>query len=320
MNLLKIATYKKPLTITTNYNQSLLKQRILMMSAKKSNPHSYWKYVFMAPILFAMLLVINKPLSAIAQTSSDESELASIEPGNGTLDNFHLDFQTDFHNEDENHTKNGTSSNPECQALLKAIKEKNLSLVKELLKTADPNCIDVNPEREMIKTAKGQEFSIQGPRSPLVAAARNGDTGAGKLLIEAGAEVEFHAQGDEAPLMAASANGSLDFVKLLIANDAEVNKKLRGDGTALIVASREGQAEIVKYLLSQGAEVDGVVSTDGTALINSVRSGHYEVSKILLKNGADPYLSTPADEYPMFHARESKDRNMVELLKNYEKE
>src|SRR3970282_888040 len=36
MNLLKIATRKKPLTITTNYNQSLLKQRILMMHPQKS--------------------------------------------------------------------------------------------------------------------------------------------------------------------------------------------------------------------------------------------------------------------------------------------
>lgn len=46
LNLVKIATYTKPLTITTNYNQSLIKQRILKMNTKKSNPYSYWKYTF----------------------------------------------------------------------------------------------------------------------------------------------------------------------------------------------------------------------------------------------------------------------------------
>ena len=320
MNLLRIATYNKPLSITTNYNQSLIKQRILMMSAKKSNPHSYWKYAFMAPLIFALLLAINKPFSSIAQTGSAESGLAGIEQGTRTPDDLHPDLHSEAYYEEEYHIQNVEIISPECKALLKAIKKKNLSQVKELLKSADPNCIDYNPERVEINPEKGQSFMIQGPRTPLVAAAREGDLEAGKLLTEAGADVEFHAQGDETPLMAASANGNLDFVKFLVAGGAEVNKKLSGDGTALIVASREGHAEVVKYLISQRAEVDGLVSTDGTPLINAVRGGHYEVSKILLDNGADPYLSTPGDEYAMYHARESKNRNMVELLKKYGKE
>lgn len=320
MNLLKIATYNKPLTITTNYNQSLIKQRILMMSAKKSNPHSYWKYAFMAPLLFCMLLVINKPFSAIAQTGSDISGPEAIDPKNEFMQDLHPDLPAEAHYQEGKHLPNGAGAGAECKALLRAIKEKNLSKVKELLKSADPDCIDHNPEKELVSIGEGQTYMNQGPRTPLVAAAREGDLEAGKLLTEAGADVEFHAQGDETPLMAASANGSLDFVQLLVASGAEVNKTLSGDGTALIVASGEGHAEIVKYLISQGAEVDRMVSTDGTPLINAVRGGHYEVSKILLENGADPYLSTPGDEYAMYYARESKDRNLLELLKKYDKE
>ncbi len=67
-SLLQIAAPHKPLAITTNYNQSLLKQRIRMINAKKSTMHNYWKYAFMAPLFFGVLLVINKP--AVSQATS----------------------------------------------------------------------------------------------------------------------------------------------------------------------------------------------------------------------------------------------------------
>jgi hypothetical protein len=64
LNLLQIAVPNKPLSITTNYNQSLLKQRIMMMNAKKSTPHAYWKYSFLAPLFFGTLLLLNEPASS----------------------------------------------------------------------------------------------------------------------------------------------------------------------------------------------------------------------------------------------------------------
>ena len=64
LSLLQIAAPHKPLSVTTNYNQSLLKQRILMMNAKKSTLHSYWKYAFLAPVLFGTLLLLNEPATS----------------------------------------------------------------------------------------------------------------------------------------------------------------------------------------------------------------------------------------------------------------
>ena len=55
MSLLKIATYNKPLTVVTNYNQSLIKQRILKMNSKKSTQFSYWKYAFLVPVSYTHL-------------------------------------------------------------------------------------------------------------------------------------------------------------------------------------------------------------------------------------------------------------------------
>jgi hypothetical protein len=64
LSLLRIAAPDKPLSLTTNYNQSLLKQRILMMNAKRSTPHRYWKYAFMAPLFFGALLLLNEPAAS----------------------------------------------------------------------------------------------------------------------------------------------------------------------------------------------------------------------------------------------------------------
>ncbi len=69
LNLVKIACTTSPLAITTNYNQSLIKQRILRMNAKKSNKFNYWKYAFSMPLIFAMLLVLNQPLPSIAKST-----------------------------------------------------------------------------------------------------------------------------------------------------------------------------------------------------------------------------------------------------------
>lgn len=61
ISLLKIAIPYKPLSITTNYNQSLLKQRIMMMNAKKSTLNRYWKYAFTAPLFLCTVFMLNQP-------------------------------------------------------------------------------------------------------------------------------------------------------------------------------------------------------------------------------------------------------------------
>ena len=89
MNLLQIGVERKPLRIVSNYNQSLIKKRIVMMNKKKSNGYSYWKYAFIAPTLLITLLVLNRPFSAIAQEatiSSASNDIRNIEIGGLVLD------------------------------------------------------------------------------------------------------------------------------------------------------------------------------------------------------------------------------------------
>jgi hypothetical protein len=61
LSLLKVSAPHLSLRITTNYNQSLLKKRILMMNAKKSNLHTLWKYFMLLPLFGCLACVLNQP-------------------------------------------------------------------------------------------------------------------------------------------------------------------------------------------------------------------------------------------------------------------
>lgn len=63
LSLLKVSAPHFPLSVTTNYNQSLLKKRIAMMNAKKSNMHTAWKYFFLLPVLVLFACLLNEPVA-----------------------------------------------------------------------------------------------------------------------------------------------------------------------------------------------------------------------------------------------------------------
>lgn len=72
LSLLKVAVPNQSMNITTNYNQSLLKRRMLMMNAKKSNVHSTWKYFVILPVMVLMFCGLNKPV-AMSNAIDDEA-------------------------------------------------------------------------------------------------------------------------------------------------------------------------------------------------------------------------------------------------------
>ena len=59
MSLLKVSVPQTALSLTTNYNQSILKTRIVMMNKKKSSASSSWKYLFILPLFFFSVISIN---------------------------------------------------------------------------------------------------------------------------------------------------------------------------------------------------------------------------------------------------------------------
>ena len=71
LSLMKVSAPHFPLSLTTNYNQSILKKRIAMMNRKRSNLHTAWKYFFLLPVLAFLACLLNEP-AAKGQTTNEK--------------------------------------------------------------------------------------------------------------------------------------------------------------------------------------------------------------------------------------------------------
>jgi hypothetical protein len=81
-SLLKVAAPHFPLSLTTNYNQSLIKKRIIMMNSKKSSVHTTWKYFFLLPLLVLFACLFNQPVVQGQTLGSNEELKESKEQSN----------------------------------------------------------------------------------------------------------------------------------------------------------------------------------------------------------------------------------------------
>ena len=70
LSLLRVSAPHLLFSITNNYNQSLLKRRIVMMNSKRSSLQTVWKYFFLIPMLAALMCALNRPTVALAATTN----------------------------------------------------------------------------------------------------------------------------------------------------------------------------------------------------------------------------------------------------------
>ncbi len=278
LSLVQIANPSKALSITTNYNQSLLKNRIAMMNSKISTPHRYWKYAFVFPLVFGALLMLNKP----------ESLARAANPGPNPIPG---PFEETGYNDD-------------CSSLLGAVKANNLSRVEKLLESIDPNCEyrgGGEPRSPLVAAArKGNmeivqallsagadvEYHAGGDEPPLMAASANGHVELVRMLLKEGAKVNRVSASNGTALLTAARSGHQEVVQLLISNNAKVNVKVSGDGTALIQAVRNGHFEISKLLLEQGADPYLHVPGDEYAMYHARVAGDKAMIKLLERYGS----------------------------------
>jgi hypothetical protein len=72
LSLMKVSAPHFPLSLTTNYNQSILKKRIAMMNSKRSNLHTAWKYFFLLPVLAFLVCLLNEPIARAQMNPQNE--------------------------------------------------------------------------------------------------------------------------------------------------------------------------------------------------------------------------------------------------------
>lgn len=334
LNLLKIATYTQPLAITTNYNQSLIKQRILKMNAKKSNPYSYWKYTFIGPLLFMLLLFLNKPNLGNAQNPafpiSFEINSAAAPTPNDLIATPSVDIPKENPITDQNISGNTEAAMPPtinvakketpsikgltdltngCKKLTQAIHEQNIAAIKALLKTVDPNCVEPQTSAGL----KRDQYRKM-VHTPLSAAAKLGHLEITALLLDAGSDIDFHDIDIQSPLMAASYEGHLDVVKLLVEKGADINVISESHGAALHCAAKGGYLEVMTYLLEQGANINAYCNREGVPLNIAARNRDTEMQVFLIEKGALVNPENDTQVSPLTRAATRGDKQTVEFL------
>lgn len=100
LSLVKVTAPYLSLSIATNYNQSLLKKRIKMMNARKSNFHTLWKYFMLLPLFGFLACALNetaqsKELKTSFNTNlkADTGQIEGFWYGARVGDDVNMDFK-----------------------------------------------------------------------------------------------------------------------------------------------------------------------------------------------------------------------------------
>ena len=148
--------------------------------------------------------------------------------------------------------------------------------------------------------------------TPLMQAARSGDTATVELLLQAGADVNRRNAGGMTALSWAACANHPEVVKLLLAAGALVNIPTTCCGatpngwcrtgcTELHIAALHGSAECISLLLAAGADIEARDMFGRTPFILSPLSGNTATVRALIDGGADInacYKSSTFDKEP----------------------
>ncbi|MBT4436456.1 MAG: hypothetical protein HOD00_02865 [Gemmatimonadales bacterium] len=138
-------------------------------------------------------------------------------------------------------------------------------------------------------------------------AAEAGHAEIAQILLSAGADAESVTRlGDYTPLHLAARNGHADVVKALLASGADANAATTAGGaTALHFAASAGSVSSVESLLEAGASPNVRESSWGqTPLIFAAARGRTAAVEALLESGADPSLTSRVLDLPERYAED----------------
>jgi len=208
-----------------------------------------------------------------------------------------------------------TVQNPAGERLIKAIRERNASLVEAALKDG----ADIE--------GSGGDYGM----NPLMQASADGSVDMVKILLRHGANINAEARMfGFMPLERAAWKGHEDVVKYLIAHGADVNAHVSKHGTSaylvyegisprnltpLTSAAYCGSIPIIDMLLKAGAKIDGQDGSSYTPLMWAASIGNRDTVIALLKRGADRTVKSDTGKTARDMAIQHENMETAETLK-----
>jgi ankyrin repeat protein len=124
--------------------------------------------------------------------------------------------------------------------------------------------------------------------SDLIAAARQGDAGACRRLLDLGLPLDGTDRQGCTALLHACGAGHLPVVRLLLERGADATLSANTGATCLIAAVTTRSRAVVETLLAHGVAVSQRLPGGATALMVAANLGHSELAQLLLEHGASP--------------------------------
>ena len=138
--------------------------------------------------------------------------------------------------------------------------------------------------------------SVVGPaaQSPLVDAARNGDSATVRTLLGRKADVNVAAADGATALHWAVERNDPAMVDLLLRGGAKVGIVTRHGVSPIQIAATNGSPAVITRLLDAGANVNTALPDGETVLMTAARTGAVDAVRVLLDRGADFRRKHPA--------------------------
>lgn len=206
-------------------------------------------------------------------------------------------------NSSNGNNKMVNSASQQQSNLLKAVSERDIDLVKEIL-----------------SSKSNLEIKDKNGRTALMIAAYNHDNKIAELLVAAGADVNAQDNMQNSPFLYAGAKGNVPLLKMGLENGASFNLYNRYGGTALIPAAEKGHLEVVKILTKvPDYPINHINKLGWTALLEAVilskkDENQTAIVKTLIEAGADVNIADKDGVTSLQHAKDKVLDGIVDIL------
>ena len=217
------------------------------------------------------------------------------------------------------------TNNDSSDALILAVKQKDVYIVQQLLKKGAPikssrtmqSLVNFSVRSGNVKFVKqlmesGLNFNTMTKEgSPLNLAIDRHDTQMIKFLLQNGVDPDLSVDGSQPPLIRAIKKNDEVIVKVLIEGKANVNIQYRGTSAAIIALTNR-DVNITKMLLSHSAWSKDKYF-DSVGLVRAIKLKDLDLIKLVLDKGVDPNLKG-GTSLALFEAASTQDTDIVQLL------